>query len=360
MTPAAPRRAVVLGGNRIPFARSDSAYAKATNQDMLTAALDGLVDRFDLAGERLGEVVAGAVLKHSRDFNLTRECVLGSRLAPETPAYDIQQACGTGLEATILVANKIALGQIEAGVAGGVDTTSDAPLALNEDLRAILLDANRLKSNADRAEAAAARAPAAPRAGDPAQRGAAHRPLDGRAPGAHRRRVGHHARGAGRAGDALAPQPRGRLRARLPGRPRHAVPRAGARPEPAPGLEPGEARQAQARLRRPGGHDDRRQLDAAVGRRRGRAAGQRGVGEGAQPHAARDVRRRRDGRGRLRQRPRGPADGARLRGPADAGAQRPRRCRTSTCTRSTRRSPRRCSPRSPRGRTRSSAPSGSA
>jgi acetyl-CoA C-acetyltransferase len=152
MTPAAPRRAVVLGGNRIPFARSDSAYAKATNQDMLTAALDGLVDRFDLAGERLGEVVAGAVLKHSRDFNLTRECVLGSRLAPETPAYDIQQACGTGLEAAILVANKIALGQIEAGVAGGVDTTSDAPLALNEDLRAILLDANRLKSNADRAK----------------------------------------------------------------------------------------------------------------------------------------------------------------------------------------------------------------
>jgi acetyl-CoA C-acetyltransferase len=150
MTPAAPRRAVVLGGNRIPFARSDSAYKKASNQDMLTAALDGLVDRFELAGERLGEVVAGAVLKHSRDFNLTRECVLGSRLAPETPAYDIQQACGTGLEAAILVANKIALGQIEAGVAGGVDTTSDAPLALNEDLRAILLDANRERSTGGR------------------------------------------------------------------------------------------------------------------------------------------------------------------------------------------------------------------
>jgi len=150
MTPASPRRAVVLGGNRIPFARSDSAYAKATNQDMLTAALDGLVERFDLAGERLGEVVAGAVLKHSRDFNLTRECVLGSRLAPETPAYDVQQACGTGLEAAILVANKIALGQIEAGVAGGVDTTSDAPLALNEDLRAILLDANRERSTGGR------------------------------------------------------------------------------------------------------------------------------------------------------------------------------------------------------------------
>lgn len=150
MTPASPRRAVVLGGNRIPFARSDSAYAKATNQDMLTAALDGLVERFDLAGQRLGDVVAGAVLKHSRDFNLTRECVLGSRLAPETPAYDIQQACGTGLEAAILVANKISLGQIEVGVAGGVDTTSDAPLALNEELRAILLDANREKSTQGR------------------------------------------------------------------------------------------------------------------------------------------------------------------------------------------------------------------
>src|SRR6059058_219599 len=106
-------RAAIVGGNRIPFARSNGPYAEASNQDMLTAALDGLVDRFDLAGERLGEVVAGAVLKHSRDFNLTRECVLGSRLAPETPAYDIQQACGTGLEAAILVASKIALGQID-------------------------------------------------------------------------------------------------------------------------------------------------------------------------------------------------------------------------------------------------------
>ena len=106
------RRVAVLGGNRIPFARSNSKYAEASNQDMLTAALDGLVARFGLAGERLGEVVAGAVLKHSRDFNLTRETVLGSRLDPRTPAYDIQQACDTGIQATIAVANKIALGQI--------------------------------------------------------------------------------------------------------------------------------------------------------------------------------------------------------------------------------------------------------
>ena len=104
------RRVAVLGGNRIPFARSNTVYATASNQDMLTAAIDGLVARFGLEGERLGEVVAGAVLKHSRDFNLTRESVLGSKLAPETPATDLQQACGTGLQAAIYVANKIALG----------------------------------------------------------------------------------------------------------------------------------------------------------------------------------------------------------------------------------------------------------
>jgi acetyl-CoA C-acetyltransferase len=144
--PGTPRRAAVVGGNRIPFARSNGAYARASNQDMLTAALDGLVARFGLQGERLGEVVAGAVLKHSRDFNLTREAVLGSRLSPWTPAYDVQQACGTGLEAAILVANKITLGQIDSGVAGGVDTTSDAPIAVNEDLRRALLAANRART----------------------------------------------------------------------------------------------------------------------------------------------------------------------------------------------------------------------
>ncbi|HEX7059899.1 MAG TPA: acetyl-CoA C-acetyltransferase [Solirubrobacterales bacterium] len=142
-----PRRVAIVGGNRIPFARSDSAYSHATNQDMLTTALDGLVERFSLGGERLGEVAGGAVLKHARDRDLTRESVLGTRLAPETPAYDVQQACGTGLETTILVANKIALGQIDAGIACGADTTSDAPLGLNEDLRQVLLDANREKSN---------------------------------------------------------------------------------------------------------------------------------------------------------------------------------------------------------------------
>src|SRR6202035_2921911 len=109
----APRRVAVLGGIRIPFARQNGPYAKASNQDMLTATLDALATKLGIEGEVLGEVAAGAVLKHSRDFNLTRECVLGSKLAPETPAYDVQQACGTGLEAALLVSNKIALRQIE-------------------------------------------------------------------------------------------------------------------------------------------------------------------------------------------------------------------------------------------------------
>lgn len=144
------RRVAVLGGNRIPFARSNSVYASASNQEMLTAALDGLVARFGLEGERLGEVAAGAVLKHSRDFNLARESVLGTRLAAETPAVDLQQACGTGLQAIIYVANKIALGRIESGIGGGTDTTSDAPIAISEKLRKKLIKLNNAKTNKDR------------------------------------------------------------------------------------------------------------------------------------------------------------------------------------------------------------------
>ena len=145
------RRVAVLGGSRIPFARSNTVYSRRSNQDMLTAALKGVVDKFQLHGETIGDVVAGAVLKHSRDFNLTRESALSSGLSPETPAFDIQQACGTGLEAAICVANKIALGQIESGIAGGVDTTSDAPIGVSEGLRKILLDLNRAKTAGQRA-----------------------------------------------------------------------------------------------------------------------------------------------------------------------------------------------------------------
>jgi len=147
------RKVAVLGGNRIPFARQGGAYAKASNQDMLTASLEGLVARYGLAGEQLGEVAAGAVVKHSRDFNLTRETVLGSSLDAHTPACDLQQACGTGLQAAIYIANKIALGQIDSGIAGGVDTSSDAPLVISERLRKAILAANFAKSTAARAKA---------------------------------------------------------------------------------------------------------------------------------------------------------------------------------------------------------------
>ncbi|MFL6143837.1 MAG: acetyl-CoA C-acetyltransferase [Labedaea sp.] len=150
MAPNPVREVAIIGGNRIPFARSNGPYATASNQDMFTAALDGLVSRFGLQDERIGEVAAGAVLKHSKDFNLARECVLGSRLAPDTPAYDIQQACGTGLQAIIQSANKIALGQIDSAIAGGVDTTSDAPLGVNEDLRRILIGLNSARSAGQR------------------------------------------------------------------------------------------------------------------------------------------------------------------------------------------------------------------
>src|SRR5581483_11188652 len=119
---SAVRRVAIVGGVRIPFARSHTAYATAGNQDMLTAAFRGLVERFKLQGERLGDVAAGAVIKHSKDFNLTRECVLSSGLDPHTPAVDLQRACGTSLEAAIVIGNKIALGQIDVGIAGGTDS----------------------------------------------------------------------------------------------------------------------------------------------------------------------------------------------------------------------------------------------
>lgn len=144
------RRVAILGGNRIPFARSDGAYANASNQDMFTAVLDGLAERFDLKGETLDAVIGGAVLKHSRDFNLMRECVLGSSLSSYTPAFDLQQACGTGLQAAIAAADGIARGRYEVAAAGGVDTASDAPIALGDDLRSVLLGLRRAKSNVDR------------------------------------------------------------------------------------------------------------------------------------------------------------------------------------------------------------------
>lgn len=140
------RRVAVVGYNRIPFARHNTFYANASNQDMMIAALEGLINRYKLQGQLLGEVAGGAVIKHTREFNLMRECVLGTSLDAATPACDLQQACDTGLEAAIYIGNKIALGQIEVGVAGGVDSTSSVPIVISESLRKILLQARRAKS----------------------------------------------------------------------------------------------------------------------------------------------------------------------------------------------------------------------
>ncbi|MGJ9401972.1 acetyl-CoA C-acetyltransferase [Arthrobacter sp. KK5.5] len=166
------RPAVVIGGNRIPFARSNGKYALASNQDMLTAALDGLVARFGLQGQRVGAVAAGAVLKHSKDFNLVREAVMGTALSPHTPAYDVQMACATGMEAIGSLANKIRLGQLESAIGGGVDTTSDAPIAVSEGLRSVLLELSRAKTLQGRLAAVAKLrprdlAPNAPGTGEP-------------------------------------------------------------------------------------------------------------------------------------------------------------------------------------------------
>jgi acetyl-CoA C-acetyltransferase len=144
------RRVAILGGARIPFARQNTNYVEASNMQMLTAALKGVVDRFGLQGQRVGEVAAGAVLKHSRDANISREALLDSGLSPQTPGYDVQQACATSLETAILVGNKVALGQIEVGIAGGVDSASDAPIAVNERLRRTILRLNRARSVGDR------------------------------------------------------------------------------------------------------------------------------------------------------------------------------------------------------------------
>jgi acetyl-CoA C-acetyltransferase len=166
------REAVIIGGNRIPFSRAGKKYVRTGNQEMFTAALEGLVARFGLQGERLGEVAGGAVLKHSKNFNLIRESVLGSSLSPTTPAYDVQQACATGLEAAIAVTNKIKLGQIESAIAGGTDTVSDAPIVVSDRLRAALLDLNHAKTTGAKLKALSAirpkdLAPVAPGTGEP-------------------------------------------------------------------------------------------------------------------------------------------------------------------------------------------------
>jgi acetyl-CoA C-acetyltransferase len=154
------RKVAIIGGARVPFARQNTSYAEASNIEMLGAALRGVVDKFKLEGQRLGEVAAGAVLKHSRDANISREAVLDSGLSPQTPAYDVQQACATSLESAILVGNKIAVGQIDVGIAGGVDSASDAPVALNDNLRRLFLRLNRSRTTRDKLRVLAGLRPA--------------------------------------------------------------------------------------------------------------------------------------------------------------------------------------------------------
>ena len=143
-------RVAVVGGSRIPFCRSHTFYRHCSNQDLMTAALDGLVNKFDLKGQTLGDVALGAVIKHSRDWNLARESVIDSGLSLKTPGVDLQRACGTSIEAAIMIANKIALGQIESGIAGGTDTVSDAPIVYGDEYRAMLLEMHRARSTMDR------------------------------------------------------------------------------------------------------------------------------------------------------------------------------------------------------------------
>jgi len=144
------RRVAIVGSLRIPFCRAHTSYAEQSNQDMMTAVLRGLVERHRLQGQRLGDVALGAVIKHSRDFNLARECVLGSGLSAAQPAFDLQRACGTSLEAAILIGNKIALGQIDSGIAAGTDSISDAPVVFQEEYRRILLRSFRGRSLGER------------------------------------------------------------------------------------------------------------------------------------------------------------------------------------------------------------------
>jgi acetyl-CoA C-acetyltransferase len=143
-------RVAVIGGSRIPFCRSHSIYRNCSNQDMMAAALSGLVNKYDLKGQMLGDVALGAVIKHSRDFNLARESVIDSGLSPRTPGIDLQRACGTSLEACVLIGNKIALGQIESGIAGGTDSISDAPIVYPDSYRSIMMDVFRARTLAER------------------------------------------------------------------------------------------------------------------------------------------------------------------------------------------------------------------
>ncbi|MEQ1613559.1 MAG: acetyl-CoA C-acetyltransferase [Hyphomicrobiaceae bacterium] len=146
MTTQALRRIAIVGGVRIPFCRSNTLYTDLTNLEMMTTVLNGLADKYKLAGVHIDEVVGGAVVTHSRDFNIAREAVIGSKLAPSTPGLTMIQACGTSLQAAITIGAKIATGEIECGIAVGADTTSDPPIVVSKKLAARLRDVSMQKS----------------------------------------------------------------------------------------------------------------------------------------------------------------------------------------------------------------------
>ena len=194
------RRVAIIGGVRTPFARSHTAYAGTDNQELLTASLRALVERFELQGQRLGDVIGGAVIKHSKDYNLTRESLLSTGLDPQTPGLDLQRACGTSLEAAILVANKIALGQIDAGIAAGVEDLSDPPVGYPRSFQQRLLRSARGRSSGARIRPWLGLRPRDLKPVLPGCGRAAHRPVDGPELRAHGQDLEHHPRRAGPAG----------------------------------------------------------------------------------------------------------------------------------------------------------------
>ncbi len=262
------RRVAIVGGVRIPFARAHGAYAKASNQDMLTAALRGVVGRYGLAGVRLGDVIAGAVLKHSQDFNLVRECVMSSGLDPQTPGLDIQRACGTSLEAAIILGNKIALNQIDAGIAAGVDTISDVPVVYPAEYRELLFASYRGRSAWQRFKPWLR---LRPRHLKPVTPGVVE-PRTGLSMGQSCELMAKTWKITRAAQDELAaPQPRQRsgfVEGRLPFRPRRALHGARTRQQRARRFHRGKAREAAHSLRyQLGRHIDRRQQHSSYRRR---------------------------------------------------------------------------------------------
>ncbi|MGH1467563.1 MAG: acetyl-CoA C-acetyltransferase [Bdellovibrionales bacterium] len=140
------KKVALVAGSRIPFTKSFSHYQENTGQELMTAALKDLVEKTNLKGKKIDDVALGAVMMHGSDWNISRECSLGSGLSPLTPAYDIRRACGTSLETVIAIANKIKLGQARVGIAGGFDTNSDAPIEFKRSFAKKLIELNKSKT----------------------------------------------------------------------------------------------------------------------------------------------------------------------------------------------------------------------